>query len=84
AREDSSWYFATLPEDLSESIKELPRPPRGFGSLRVRARIGKSAWSTSIFPGSEGYVLPLKKSVRDAEGLDVGVVAVVELELIDL
>lgn len=37
ARDDSSWYFATVPEELSESIKELPRPPRGFGSLRVRA-----------------------------------------------
>ena len=40
ARDDSSWFFVTLPEELSEDIKELPRPPRGFGSLRVRARIG--------------------------------------------
>ena len=84
ARDDSSWFFVTLPEELSEDIKELPRPPRGFGSLRVRARIGSTHWSTSIFPGSEGYVLPLKKAVRDAEGLALGVVAAVELELIDL
>lgn len=84
ARDASSWFFATMPEELSEAIKELPRPPRGFGSLRVRARIGSTTWSTSIFPGSEGYVLPLKKAVRDAEGLDVGVVTVVELELLDL
>jgi len=84
AREDSAWYFVTLPEELSEDIKELPRPPRGFGSLRVRARIGLTTWATSIFPGSEGYVLPLKRAVRDAEGLTLGVTAVVDLELIDL
>jgi hypothetical protein len=84
ARDDSSWYFLTLPEELSDDIQELPRPPRGFGSLRVRARIGSTRWSTSIFPGSEGYVLPLKKAVRDAERLDVGVVTAVELELVDL
>ena len=53
ARDDSSWFFVTLPEELSDDIKELPRPPRGFGSLRVRARIGSTHWSTSIFPGSK-------------------------------
>ena len=81
AREDSSWYFITLPEELSSDIKELPRPPRGFGSLRVRARIGLTSWMTSIFPGSDGYVLPLKKSVRDAEGLGLGKVGIVVARL---
>ncbi|MGC5221894.1 DUF1905 domain-containing protein [Micromonospora sp. DT81.3] len=84
ARDDSSWYFVHLPEELSNDIKELPRPARGFGSLRVRARIGRTSWATSIFPGSAGYALPLKKAVRDAEGLELGSVAVVEVELIDL
>lgn len=84
ARTDSSWYFAVVPEELSEDIRELPSPPRGFGSLRVRVRIGSSEWATSIFPGRDGYAVPLKKEVRLAEGLEEGGVALVELEIVDL
>jgi hypothetical protein len=85
AREDSSWFFASAPPELSADIREIPRPARGFGSVRVRATIGGSTWSTSIFPSAqEGtYVLPLKKAVRDAEGLSLGDVARVRLEIID-
>ena len=52
--------------------------------MRVRATIGTSIWTTSIFPASQaGYVLPVKRAVRVAEGLDVGDVATVTVELID-
>jgi Domain of unknown function (DUF1905) len=53
------------------------------GSLRVRATIGSSSWTTSIFPGRAGYVLPVKRSIRVAEALDVGDTATVTVELID-
>jgi Domain of unknown function (DUF1905) len=50
----------------------------------VRATIGNSTWTTSIFPASQaGYVLPVKRQVRAAEALDAGDVATVTLELID-
>jgi hypothetical protein len=50
----------------------------------VRATIGTSTWTTSIFPGSQAaYVLPVKRSVRVAEALDVGDTAQVVLELVD-
>ncbi|GAA1987338.1 DUF1905 domain-containing protein [Microbacterium pumilum] len=85
ARDDSSWFFATVPPELSEDIREIPRMPRGFGSVRVRARIGGSEWTTSIFPdkGSGTYALPLKKAVRDAEGLEKGASTLVRLEVLD-
>lgn len=84
ARTDS-WFFTSLPPELSADIREIPRPQRGFGSVRVRARIGGSSWTTSIFPDSarEAYVLPLKKAIRDAESLGDGDVAVVSLEVLD-
>ncbi|MDL9981545.1 DUF1905 domain-containing protein [Microbacterium candidum] len=84
ARTDS-WFFTALPPELSADIREIPRPHRGFGSVRVHARIGGSSWTTSIFPDSsrEAYVLPLKKSVRDAESLGDGDIAVVSLEVLD-
>lgn len=81
-----AWFFAAVPPELSSSIREIPRVPRGFGSVRVQARIGGSTWRTSIFPDSDrgGYVLPLKKAIRDAEdiGGDVSVVRV-RLEILD-
>jgi hypothetical protein len=84
AREDAAWFFTSVPPELSEEIREIPRPYRGFGSVRVRARVGGSEWSTSIFPGSDGvYVLPLKKKVRDAESLVDGGPVTVRLEVLD-
>lgn len=79
-----AWYFATLPEELSLEIRELPAPPRGFGSLRVRARIGASIWHTSIFFSSPEFVLPLKKEIRAAQGIDEGDIVTVDLEILDL
>ena len=81
-----AWVFVALPQELSDRIdEELTGPPRGFGSVRVGAGIGASQWTTSIFPSKElgTYVLPLKKSVRRAEGLETGDVATVSLEVLD-
>ena len=77
------WFFVTLPAEDAAEIQELPRMPRGFGSVRVRVTIGNSTWSTSIFPDSKrkSYVLPLKKAVRTAEGILPGDTVDVELEL---
>lgn len=80
-----AWFFAALPGQLSEEIREIPRFPRGFGSVRVRATVGGSTWQTSIFPDASrgSYVLPLKRSVREAEGIDEGSEILVRLEIID-
>lgn len=80
-----SWFFAALPPELSDEIREIPRPFRGFGSVRVDARIGGSRWRTSIFPdgGRGAYVLPLKRAVRDAEGIVEGATVSVRLEVLD-
>lgn len=84
AREDSAWFFTAVPVELSADIREIPRDHRGFGSVRVHAAIGGSRWRTSIFPSSEGmYVLPLKKSVREAESIVDGGIVHVRLEVLD-
>ncbi len=58
-------------------------PPRGFGSVRVEVRIGSSTWRTSVFPeaGADSFVLPVKKAVRTAEGLEEGDSCAVVLRL---
>jgi hypothetical protein len=84
ARRADSWIFVSLPADVSEEIRDVSGSSRrGFGSLRVRVTIGGTTWATSIFPGSSGYVLPVKRPVRRAEGLDVGDVATVTVEVVD-
>lgn len=79
-----AWYFATLPEELSVELRELPAPPRGFGSLRVQAQIGTSTWRTSIFFSGSAFVLPLKKAIRDAQQIEEGGTLTVFLDIIDL
>jgi Domain of unknown function (DUF1905) len=86
ARRADSWTFVSLPDDVSEEIRDLAGGSRrGFGSLRVRVAVGGSTWTTSIFPGSGSgpYVLPIKRLVRTAEALDVGDIATVTVELMD-
>jgi Domain of unknown function (DUF1905) len=86
ARRADSWTFVSLPAEASEEIREVAGGPRrGFGALRVRAAVGDSVWTTSIFPDSARgcYVLPIKRAVRKAEGLDTGDIATVTVELID-
>ena len=75
--------FATVPTEASEEIAGQPRPPSGFGAVRVRARLGESTWQTSIFPGAQrGYALPIKQSVRARAGVGVGDTVAVTIELL--
>lgn len=72
---EAAWHFITLPAELARDIKaEHGYKARGFGSLKVRAQIGDSAWDTSIFPDkkSGSYVLPVKKTVRVKEKVNAG------------
>lgn len=84
ARSDSDWYFVALPPGLSDDIRETQTLRRGFGGVRVDAVIGATAFRTSIFPQAGGvYVLPLKRAVREAEGIDPGATVTVELVVLD-
>lgn len=85
ARRNESWTFVSLPVEVSDEIRDLAAGPRrGFGAVRVRVVLGASVWSTSIFPdaGRGCYVLPVKRSVREAEQLAVGDVAKVSVEVV--
>ena len=81
--EPGSWHFLTVPAELSENLRAEYGPGEGFGSIRVHACIGATGWDTSLFPhaATGGFVLPVKKLVRRAEGLEVGQVCDVVVEL---
>lgn len=79
-----SWHFITVPENQSDEIRAHGfAARRGFGSVRVEARIGAVAWRTSVFPQrSGGYLLPVKAEVRRKAGIAAGDEVTVTLDLI--
>ena len=83
-----SWHFFTVDGAAGESLsgtalmRRMEKSLGGFGSLKVTATIGDSTFKTSVFPSKElGWLLPVKASVRKAEGLGEGGVVTVVLEL---
>jgi hypothetical protein len=72
-RGPAPWHYVTVPEqhcgELEAAAAEVSY---GWGMIPVRAQIGTTQWSTSLFPKDGAYVVPLKTSVRTAEGIEVG------------
>jgi hypothetical protein len=76
------WYFVTVPDEESDEIEATSAlVSYGWGMVPVTARIGETAWATSLFPQDRRYVVPVKAAVRKSEGIDVGDVVTVRLTL---
>lgn len=84
-KSNPKFFLVAMPKKYFKEINELAETVRrGWGSVRVSAFIGKTSFQTSIFPSSEGtFEMPLKASVRKAEGIEEGSKIFVQLELID-
>ena len=82
--ETGSWHFITVPEELSGEIRAHALAAlRGFGSVKVEASIHDVSWRTSVFPmKGGGYLLPIKKAVRNKAGIAVDDEVTVTLELL--
>ena len=57
---------------------------RGFGSVKVMARIGETAWSTSVFPQNKSteWVLLVSRKVMRAEDIAESDPVALELDLL--
>ena len=51
------------------------------GVIPVHARIGSTAWTTSLFPKDGLFLVPIKASVRQAENLAEGDHVTIRLEI---
>nr|WP_256488131.1 DUF1905 domain-containing protein [Deinococcus sp. HSC-46F16] len=81
-RGPAPWYFVTVPAEQSGELKAASSlVTYGWGMLPVRVQIGETQWKTSLFPKDDLYVLPVRASVRQAEGLEEGDPVAVQLEL---
>ncbi len=72
-RGPSPFYFVPIPKKESAQIKSLSRQlTYGWGVIPVKGRVGATAFSTSLFPKGDSYLIPIKVAVRTAEGLEIG------------
>ncbi|WP_406830689.1 DUF1905 domain-containing protein [Pedococcus sp. KACC 23699] len=72
-RGPSPWHFVTVPDEECRALASLaPQVTYGWGMIPVRARIGRTTWTTSLFPKDGEYAVPLKFAVLRAEQIDVG------------
>lgn len=53
----------------------------GWGCIPVHVRIGRTDFTTSLFPKDEGYLVPVKAAARTAEHVELNDHVTVRLEL---
>jgi hypothetical protein len=76
------WFFVTVPEEQSAALQAISGiASYGWGVIPVQAQIGRTGWSTSLFPKDGLYLVPIKASVRKAENLEQGDHVTVQLEV---
>ena len=81
-RGPSPFFFVTVPAKQSAEIKAISKiATYGWGVIPVYVRIGKTEFTTSLFPKDGKYLVPLKVSVRKAESLEKGDNVTVRLEV---
>lgn len=80
----ASWYFMTVPEDVSAHISSFCVDQKtSFGSIRVKVKIGDTSWKTSLFPDKKSgcYYLPIKAGIRKREKLQAGPKIIVHISV---
>jgi hypothetical protein len=81
-RGPAPWFFVTMPEDQSHDLKVISGSVTyGWGVIPVKAQIGNTEWRTSLFPKDDLYLVPIKASVRKAEGVEEGDEVTIRLEV---
>jgi len=84
--EMSGWTFVSLPKEMSIEIRDnFKWLEKGWGRMKVAAKIGSSEWQTAIWfdTKQDTYLLPLKAEIRKKENIvldkDVKIIILVEI-----
>lgn len=81
-RGPAPFYYIAIPEDLCGEIKAAAKLlSYGWGVIPVKSTIGKTTFTTSLFPKDGGYLLPVKTAVRLPEKLELDAQVKVKLYL---
>ena len=72
-RGPAPFHFVTVPDEQCAALEAVAAMVSyGWGVIPVTAHLGATTWTTSLFPKEGLYLVPIKTSVRKAEGLDLG------------
>jgi len=79
-RGPSPFFFIAMTDDDAADLREIANEVTyGWGVIPVRVRIGRTEWTTSLFPRQGQYLVPVKDKVRRAESLSVDTPVAVQL-----
>jgi hypothetical protein len=81
-RGPAPFVFVATPPEIAADIKSISSMVTyGWGCIPVKARIGKTNYTTSLFPKNGTYLVPIKVVVQQAENINVGNLVSIELVL---
>jgi hypothetical protein len=81
-RGPAPFYFVPVPQDLSDQISQTAKlVSYGWGVIPVKVTIGRTDFTTSLFPKDGIYLVPIKNAVRLPEKLALGQSIDVTLEV---
>ena len=81
-RGPAPWFFVSVPDKQCNDLRAISGfVTYGWGMIPAKVRIGKTEWTTSLFPKDGSYIVPIKASVRKAENLEEGDKVTVQLEV---
>lgn len=81
-RGPAPFFWVSLPADVCDHVRaEAAEATYGWGAIPVAVRIGGSEWETSLLPRDGGYVLPVKRAVRDQQRFGDGDVVKVAMSV---
>jgi len=81
-RGPAPYLFVAVPDKDSANIKSVSKLlTYGWGVIPVTVKVGKTEWTTSLFPKDGRYLVPIKMVVQKAEKLKEGDEIKLKLEL---
>jgi hypothetical protein len=72
-RGPAPYLFVAVPEKQSAEIKSISKlVTYGWGVIPVLVKVGRTEWTTSLFPKDGRYLVPIRMSAQKAEELKEG------------
>ncbi len=72
-RGPAPFHFVVLPEPEAVRMRAVAsRVTYGWGCIPATVTVGRTTFTTSIFPKDGGFRVPLKVAARRAEGVELG------------
>lgn len=81
-RGPAPFHFVAVPDAEAAELEAVsPMVSYGWGCIPASVRLGRTTFTTALFPKDGGYLVPVKVAVRRAERVELGDVVRVRLSV---